>query len=163
MPKTRKKSRARTKGRYSATARRFVSSEIRKLIARGFDQARAIDAALSSARKKGYKVPAAQNVAWWALGAPSSKRKRKTRAKKTKSSKSSTRRRSARANPAGVVIGDSALALQYEGGEGKRKGKMRGPWKHEFESDDIQVIGRKDGSVLLKSKSGEKLWGHFEV
>jgi hypothetical protein len=40
---------------------------------------------------------------------------------------------------------------------------MRGPWKHEFERDDVQVIGRKDGSIELKSKSGARLWDVFEV
>lgn len=62
-----------------------------------------------------------------------------------------------------VVIGDSALELRYEGGEGKRRGSMRGPWKHGFESDGVEVVGKRDGSVVLRSKSGERLWGYFEV
>jgi len=69
----------------------------------------------------------------------------------------------ARRNPSGVVIGDSALELRYEGGEGKRKKGMRGPWKHEFESDDVQVIGKRDGAIELRSKSGARLWDNFEV
>jgi len=40
---------------------------------------------------------------------------------------------------------------------------MRGPWKHPFESDDVQVIGKKGGSIELRSKSGKKLWDFFEV
>lgn len=65
-----------------------------------------------------------------------------------------------RGNP---VIGDSVLDLSYTGGDGKRKGKMRGPWKHEFESGDVEARGRKDGSVVLRSKSGKRLWDLFEV
>jgi hypothetical protein len=40
---------------------------------------------------------------------------------------------------------------------------MRGPWKHVFESDDVEVKGKKDGSVELRSKSGKRLWDYFEV
>jgi hypothetical protein len=69
-------------------------------------------------------------------------------------------RRSSLANP---VIGDSALELSYAGGEGKRKGKLRGPWKHDFESNDVEVRGRKDGSIVLRSKTGKRLWDFFEV
>lgn len=151
--------RRKARPKYTEAARRFVSSEIRKLIARGQDQASAIAAALRVARKKGYRVPAARNVAWWAFGAPSSTSS--TRRKRTK--RKSSRARRARSNSKGVIIGDAASSLTYSGGQGKREGKMRGPWKHVFESDDVQVIGRKDGSVLLRSKSGEPLWGHFEV
>jgi hypothetical protein len=68
--------------------------------------------------------------------------------------------RPARSNP---VIGDSALELSYTGGEGKRKGKLRGPWKHDFESNDVEVRGRKDGSIVLRSKTGKRLWDFFEV
>lgn len=62
-----------------------------------------------------------------------------------------------------MVIGDSAISLSYEGGQGKRKGKMRGPWKHPFESSDVQVVGKQDGSVELRSKSKKRLWDFFEV
>lgn len=79
-------------------------------------------------------------------------------ARRRKSARPRTRR-----NPGGVVIGDSALELRYEGGQGKRSKDMRGPWKHEFESDDVQVIGKSDGSVELRSKSGARLWDNFEV
>lgn len=73
-------------------------------------------------------------------------------------------RRGARSNPrGGVVIGDAATSLTYEGGKGKRKGKMRGPWKHMFESDDVEIIGDKSGDVRLRSKSGARLWDFFEV
>lgn len=130
----------RARSRYSAAARRFVSAEIRKLVRRGYSEARAIAAALDVARRKGLKVPARKNALGW------------LRPKKKKHSSSS-----------GVVIGDSALALSYEGGQGKRSGKMRGPWEHEFESDDVEIIGRKDGSLILRSRSGERLWDHFEV
>jgi len=68
-----------------------------------------------------------------------------------------------RRNPGGVVIGDSAIDLRYEGGQGKRKGKMRGPWKHVFETEDVQVIGKRDGTIELRSKSGARLWDNFEV
>jgi hypothetical protein len=142
----------RRKSSYSAAARKFVSSEIGKLVERGYSQAEAIAASLSSARRKGYKVPAARNVATWALGFGEQSAPKKKR----------VRSRRARANP-GVVIGDTAIDLRYVGGQGKRKGQMRGPWKHQFESEDVQVIGKKDGSVLLRSKSGERLWDHFEV
>lgn len=93
------------------------------------------------------------------------KRRKTTRKKKKVGARSRVRKRTssrARSNP-GVVIGDSAIELRYEGGQGKRHHGMRGPWKHEFETDDVEVIGKKDGSVLLRSKSGKRLWDHFEV
>lgn len=82
------------------------------------------------------------------------RRKRKPAAKKNAR---------ARRNPRRRVIGDAAVALSYEGGEGKRKGKLRGPWEHEFERGDVQIIGMEDGTILLESKSGVPLWGEFEV
>lgn len=99
------------------------------------------------------------------------KRKRASTRKKKARSRSSVapRRRKkatktrARRNPRGRVIGDSAIALSYSGGEGKRHGKMKGPWEHEFESDDVEIIGLEDGSVKLRSKSGKNLWDVFEV
>jgi len=88
--------------------------------------------------------------------------------KKAKNSGGARRRKAARPRPrrnssGDHVIGDSALELSYEGGEGKRKGDMRGPWKHEFESGDVQVIGKLDGAIELRSKSGARLWDVFEV
>lgn len=96
------------------------------------------------------------------------KRPRRRKASPRRRRKGGARRRKAtrprpRRNPKGVVIGDSAIDLRYEGGQGKRKGEMRGPWRHKFESDDVQVIGNRDGSVELRSKSGERLWDYFEV
>jgi hypothetical protein len=97
------------------------------------------------------------------------RRKEKHGSKKANPAKRRTRRhvraarpnrRSSLANP---VIGDSALELSYTGGEGKRKGKLRGPWKHDFESNDVEVRGRKDGSIVLRSKTGKRLWDFFEV
>lgn len=98
------------------------------------------------------------------------RRQRKKLSRKEKGKKGGARRRKAarprrvRSNPRGVVIGDSAISLSYEGGQGKRKGSMRGPWKHPFESDDVQIVGKKGGRVVeLRSKSGKKLWDFFEV
>lgn len=157
----------RKASRYSRTARDFVSREIAHLIRdKGYSQPRAITAALRQARQAGYKVPSLPNVAAsWVGLSRTRKRRKKAAARKRIGGARGARRASrprARSNP-GTVIGDSTLELTYSGGQGKRKGKMRGPWKHVFESDDVQVIGKKDGSVLLRSKSGEKLWGHFEV
>lgn len=86
---------------------------------------------------------------------------RRTTRRKTTRRKKTTRR--PRRNPQDVIIGDQALELRYLGGEGKRRGDMKGPWGHKFEEEDIQVIGKRDGSVLLKSKSGRPLWDVFEV
>lgn len=63
-----------------------------------------------------------------------------------------------RRNPGNVVIGDAAVALTYRGGKGKRREKR--PFKHDFDSN-VQVIGRKDGTVLLKSTEGLPLWDWF--
>lgn len=90
-------------------------------------------------------------------------RRQKTAALRPAGFRSSRARPRARRNAGGVVIGDSALDLRYEGGKGKRTGKMRGPWKHVFKNDDVEVRGKKDGSVELRSKSGERLWDFFEV
>ena len=78
----------------------------------------------------------------------------------TRRNPSKKRRRSPRRNP---IIGDTALELTYEGGDGKRKGKMKGPWTHPFETDDVEIHGLKDGSIVLKSRSGKRLWDFFEV
>lgn len=83
--------------------------------------------------------------------------------RKARKAKASKPRRRARANPRGSVIGDSALELRYQGGQGKRRGKMRGPWKHVFENKDVEIRGKNDGSIELRSKSGDRLWDFFEV
>lgn len=96
---------------------------------------------------------------------PKKRRRKKLVAKRRTAKTGGARRRKAarprpRSNP---VIGDSALELSYAGGEGKRKGKLRGPWKHDFESNDVEVRGQKDGSIVLRSKIGKRLWDFFEV
>lgn len=94
------------------------------------------------------------------------KRKKKTRARSSVAPrgrrKKATKKR-ARRNPRAVVIGDSAIDLSYSGGKHKRHGNMKGPWVHEFESDDVEILGMADGTLKLQSKSGKKLWDVFEV
>jgi len=55
------------------------------------------------------------------------------------------------------VLGDTAIALAYVGGDGKRKGWMREPWEHVFEPGDVVIQRLPDGGIALKSKSGP-LW-----
>lgn len=114
----------------------------------------AIRAAYEEARAKGYPVPRRNRSS--ARKKASSRPRSRTRHRKSVK----PRARAFRSNP---VIGDSAVALSYEGGQGKRTKKLRGPWEHAFESNDVEIRGRKDGSVVLRSKSGKKLWDWFEV
>lgn len=58
----------------------------------------------------------------------------------------------------GPVIGDKLLAVEYQGGEGKAK---RSTWRHDFKGTGAQVIGLKDGSVLLK-RGTKPLWRLFK-
>ena len=61
-----------------------------------------------------------------------------------------------RRNP---VIGRRLLGIRYEGGEGKTAGSQ---WQHDFESP-VEVIGGPGGSVILRSRTGERLWDYFDV
>lgn len=89
------------------------------------------------------------------------KKKRVTKKPVTRRVTKKKRRRNPRQrNP---IVGDMAMELTYLGGEGKRKGKMKGPWVHEFESGDVTIEGLPDGSIKLISKSGKRLWDFFEV
>ena len=90
------------------------------------------------------------------------KKKRKT-ARRKKATKRKATKTKRRPNPNERIIGDAAMELTYSGGEGKRKGDMSGPWVHEFESGDVEIIGGQDGSIRLRSRSGKRLWDLFEV
>lgn len=57
----------------------------------------------------------------------------------------------------GPVIGDSLLAVEYAGGEGKDRGSI---WRHSFKGYGAKVVGLKDGSVLLK-RGAKPLWRMF--
>lgn len=151
----------------SAKAKAFIARHVEHHIRDlGMEPTAAVASAYEEARRAGYSVPRANPSV---TRATRKKRRARRRARERANvlSLSSRHRRKrtrrARRSLTNPVIGDSALALTYHGGQGKRKGKMRGPWRHQFEADDVQVRGRKDGSLVLRSKSGKRLWDFFEV
>lgn len=81
---------------------------------------------------------------------------------KSRSAHAKKNRCKRRRNPRrGVVIGEHAESITYQGGRGKGK---RSRWRHPFERDShAQVIGMPDGSIKIKSKAGKRLWDFFEV
>lgn len=62
----------------------------------------------------------------------------------------------------GVIIGYQVVAVEYIDDEKAKLEGIKNPknkiWRHEFEIDDVELIGLPDGSVLLKSRSGKRLW-----
>lgn len=58
-------------------------------------------------------------------------------------------------NPKGTILPASDIEIRYK----RTSGAYAGEWfKHPFKSP-VKMIGLSDGSVLIKSESGEKLWG----
>ena len=63
----------------------------------------------------------------------------------------------------GVLIGERLKAIEYYDvpkaeAEGLKQPNLA--WRHEAERPDIELIGLSDGSVLLESLSGQKLWDY---
>ncbi len=58
------------------------------------------------------------------------------------------------------IIARNVIAIEYID---KEKSKAEGVlpndiWRHEFKNKDIYMYGLPDGSILIKSKSGKRLW-----
>lgn len=54
----------------------------------------------------------------------------------------------------GAPIGAGVMEVVYN----RHATHGRGPWVHKFTTRDATVSGRKDGSVVIRSKSGRPLW-----
>jgi hypothetical protein len=65
-----------------------------------------------------------------------------------------------RINPRSIVTGASVLPLKnVEIRYQRANGEYRGEWfRHPFKSS-VEVLGLVDGSILIRSISGKKLWG----
>lgn len=61
--------------------------------------------------------------------------------------------------PEEPVIGELVEEITYRGGHGKR-GSSR--WVHSMDTA-VQLVGQKDGTVLLRSKTGLPLWDWFDA
>ncbi len=58
------------------------------------------------------------------------------------------------------IIARQVLAIEYID---KEKSLAEGVnpndiWRHDFKSSDVMILGLPDGSLLMKSKSGKRLW-----
>lgn len=135
--------------KYSPAARAYIARIIRREIKAGVPFNQAVAMAHSEARRRGYKVPPRPNPSIWEELVSTPRRKTKKTKKQRMSTRSNPRR--------GVVIGDRAISLSYNGGKGKKKNSR---WVHRFETP-VEVLGMKDGSIKLRSKDGIKLWDWF--
>lgn len=60
-----------------------------------------------------------------------------------------------------VLIGTRVKAIEYYDVSKARAEKVENPyryWRHDFKSNDVKIYGLPDGSLLIKSSSGKKLW-----
>ena len=61
-----------------------------------------------------------------------------------------------------VLVGKQVKAIEYlDVAKAKREG-VENPyrvWRHDFKVRDAILLGLPDGSVLIKSRSGKRLWG----
>jgi hypothetical protein len=55
----------------------------------------------------------------------------------------------------GLIYG-SVLAIEAQKNKNSKWGKEK--FRHDFSSKDAEIIGQKDGSILIKSRSGKRLW-----
>jgi len=61
-----------------------------------------------------------------------------------------------------IMVGESVTAIEYKDvGKAKREG-LKHPervWRHEFRTNDAVLYGLPDGSIMIVSINGKKLWG----
>lgn len=56
-------------------------------------------------------------------------------------------------------IYDHILAIEAK--KGKKSLWPKEKFRHDFSSKDAEILGLSDGSILVKSKSGKRLWKRF--
>lgn len=62
-----------------------------------------------------------------------------------------------------VIVGKRVTAVEYIDIAKAKKEGVENPgrtWRHDFRVKDAVLYGLPDGSVLIKSKSGKKLWSY---
>ena len=62
-----------------------------------------------------------------------------------------------------TVVGKRVTAVEYIDVAKAMREKVDNPrrtWRHDFTVKDAVLYGLPDGSVLIKSKSGKKLWSY---
>jgi hypothetical protein len=60
-----------------------------------------------------------------------------------------------------VLIGKQVVAVEYYDPEKAIREGLKEPhriWRHDFKTKDAMIFGLPDGSVLIKSASGKRLW-----
>jgi hypothetical protein len=60
-----------------------------------------------------------------------------------------------------VLIGKQVVAVEYYDPEKAMREGIKEPhriWRHDFKTKDAILLGLPDGSVLIKSLNGKKLW-----
>lgn len=59
----------------------------------------------------------------------------------------------------GHLVSRCVLSIAYRHAESSG----RTPYRHDFDSDDVQMWALADGSVLLRGGHGQRLWDDYRV